>query len=136
LIPAKDRVTTDATDISDRVLRFLAENIDTVPQLEALLLLWQEPSKSWTADEIAGRVYVTRETGQLILRALQARRLATSDDLLLFRYSKDWDESGTLIDELATTYRRHLVRIATLIHNGASSSVRDFARAFDLKRDR
>ncbi len=129
-------MTTDAPNISDRVLRFLAGNIDTVPQLEALLLLWHEASKSWTADEIAGRVYVTRETAQLILRSLQVRRLATGDDQAQFRYSKEWDESGTLMDEVATTYRRHLVRIATLIHNGASSPVRDFARAFHLKRDR
>lgn len=129
-------MTTDATDISDRVLRFLAENIDTVPQLEALLLLWQESSKSWTADEIASRVYVSRDTGQLILRALQARRMATSDDQALFRYSKDWDETGTLMAEVASAYRRHLVRVATFIHSSASTSVRDFARAFNLKRDR
>jgi hypothetical protein len=129
-------VTKDIPEISERVLRFLSERIDTVPQLEALLLLWQEPSKPWGAAEIAGRVYVSPETGQQILRSLQARQLAISDGEISYRYSADWDGSGTLMAEVASTYRRHLVRIATFIHSRGSASVRDFARAFDLKKDR
>ena len=127
-------MTTDAPDIPERVLRFLAETVDTVPQLEALLLLWQEPGKSWSAEEIAGRVYVSPETGQQILRSLETRRLAVSEGGS-YRYSSAWDGSGTLMAEVASTYRRHLVRIATFIHSGASASVRDFARAFNLKKD-
>ncbi len=117
-------------------MRFLSERIDTVPQLEALLLLWQEPGKSWGAAEIAGRVYVSLETGQQILRSLQARQLATNDGGTSYRYSAEWDGSGALMAEVASTYRRHLVRIATFIHSRGSASVRDFARAFELKKDR
>jgi hypothetical protein len=128
-------VTTDAPDIPERVLRFISESIHTVPQLEALLLLWQEPEKSWSADEIASRTYVSLETGQQILRSLQARQLATGDGTH-YRYSPAWDSSGTLMAEVSRTYRRHLVRITTFIHTGPSTSVRDFARAFDFKKDR
>jgi hypothetical protein len=32
-------------ELSSRVLEFLAQKIDTVPQFEALLLLWQTPDK-------------------------------------------------------------------------------------------
>ena len=35
-----------------------------------------------------------------------------------------------------SSYRRHVVRIATFIHAGASQAVREFARAFDLKKER
>lgn len=129
-------MTKDAPDISETVLRFISERIDTVPQLEALLLLWQEPGKSWTAEEIARRVYVSPETARQILRSLQARQLATDEDGPCYRYSAAWDGSGTLMAEVASTYRRHLVRIATFIHSGASASVRDFARAFDFKKER
>lgn len=135
-LPRHTSVTTDTPDIPERVLRFLSERIDAVPQLEALLLLWQEPSKAWSVDEIARRVYVSPETSQQILRSLQTRQLAISDDGAGYRYSAAWDGSGTLMAEVASTYRRHLVRIATFIHSGASASVRDFARAFHLKKDR
>jgi hypothetical protein len=38
--------------------------------------------------------------------------------------------------EVAAAYRRHLVPLATFIHSRASTAVREFARAFDLKKDR
>jgi hypothetical protein len=37
--------------------------------------------------------------------------------------------------EVAAAYRRHLVQLATFIHSGASPAVREFARAFDLKKE-
>jgi hypothetical protein len=127
----------NAPEISERVLRFIAESVDSVPQIEALLLLWQEPDKGWSVDDIAARIYVTRETAQSILRSLQVRQLATFDNpASSYRYSAAWDTSGTLMAEVAAVYRRQLVRVTTIIHSGASSSVRAFARAFDLKKDR
>jgi hypothetical protein len=36
---------------------------------------------------------------------------------------------------IAATYRRHLIRIATLIHAKASPSVREFARAFESNKE-
>jgi len=46
-------------EIPARVLQFLAERIDTVPQLEALLLLWENPQRQWSEEELAARIYVT-----------------------------------------------------------------------------
>lgn len=127
----------NAPEIPERVLRFIADKIDTVPELETLLLLWQDAKKPWDASEIAARVYVPDETASLILRSLHHRQLATQDAQSgAYRYSADWDTGGTLMTEVATVYRRHLIHISTFIHSRASRSVRDFARAFNLKRDR
>jgi len=126
----------DAQELPERVLRFIAEQIDSVPQLEALLLLWREPDRWWNADEIASRVYVSREVGQHVLRSLTARQLATFDAASGYRFFCAGDDSLTLLAEVDSAYRRHLVTITKLIHSGASSSVRDFARAFELKKDR
>ena len=112
----------NAPDISERVLKFIANNIHTVPELEALLLLWQEPNRPWRVEEVAQRLYVPADSAAAILRALHNRQLASIDgDPTLFRYSSAWDESGTLMAEVAETYRHNLVRVATLIHSGASS---------------
>jgi hypothetical protein len=53
-----------------------------------------------------------------------------------YRYNPQWDASGEVMPEVAAAYRRHLVPIATFIHSRASTAVREFARAFDLKKDR
>lgn len=127
----------NAPDISERVLKFIADKIHTVPELEALLLLWQDPSRLWRVEEVAQRLYVSSDAAAAILRALQMRQLASAEGHpLLYRYSSAWDESGSLMSEVAETYRHNLVRVATLIHSGASSAIREFARAFNLKRDR
>jgi hypothetical protein len=127
----------NAPVIPVRVIEFLAENIDSVPQLEALLLLWQAPSNQWSVEELAVRLYVSKEEAAAIIRALQMRALIVSDGQPnTYRYSADWDASGTLMAEVAHAYRHNLIDITKFIHSRASSAVRAFARAFDLKKDR
>jgi hypothetical protein len=53
-----------------------------------------------------------------------------------YRYNPQWDPTGEVMPEVAASYRRHLVPLATFIHARASTAVREFARAFDLKKDR
>jgi predicted ArsR family transcriptional regulator len=131
------RATMTEPEIPGHVLQFLAEKIDSVSQFEALLLLWQEPNRSWTAEQIGARVYVAPETARLILQGLERRQLIVAEEKpSAYRYSSAWDASGNLMAEVAMQYRRHLVRLATFIHSGASPSVREFARAFDLKKER
>lgn len=55
------------------VLRFLADQIESVPHLEALLLLWQSPERGWSLEEIATRVYVPRDAAAHLLADLARR---------------------------------------------------------------
>jgi DNA-binding FadR family transcriptional regulator len=125
-------------DIPARVLQFLAERIDTVPQLEALLLLWESPQRLWSEEEVAARIYVSRAVATQILQALQRQQLVTAEaaQTTHYRYNPQWDPSGEVMPEVAAAYSKHLVQLATFIHSRASTAVREFARAFDLKKDR
>lgn len=125
-------------EIPARVLQFLAERIDSVPQLEALLLLWENPQRQWSEEELAARIYVSRPVAATILQALLRQQLVTAESVpsTRYRYNPQWDAAGETMEEVAASYRRHLVPIATFIHSRASTAVREFARAFDLKKDR
>ena len=57
-------------EIPADVLRFIAERIDTVPQLEALLLVWENQPRAWECEQIAARIYVRRGVCMDILQAL------------------------------------------------------------------
>jgi hypothetical protein len=109
-------------EIPARVLQFLAERIDTVPQLEALLLLWENPQRLWSEEDLAGRIYVGRQVAATILQSLQRKQLATAEPApdVRYRYNPQWDPSGELMPEVAASYRRHLVPLATFIHSRAS----------------
>lgn len=126
-----------AAEIPERVLRFLTEKIDDVPQLEALLLLWENSNRSWSCEEIAARIYVRPAVCTDIVQVLARRGLVAADSASQrYQYDPAWDAEGSLMSEVAATYRRQLVQVTMFIHSRAPSSVRAFARAFDFKKER
>lgn len=122
-------------DIPEEVLQFVERRLDSVPHLETLLLLWEEPTRSWSEAEVGARVYVAAEQAQRILADLARASLIIEAPSMPQRYiyNSAWDETG-LMEKVARAYRQHLVYIAELIHSRATSdAVRDFARAFQFK---
>ena len=118
------------------VLRFIADRIDTVPHLEALLLVWESKQVALGPEELAARIYVSADAAAQILKDLEQRKIVrTSRDTAQYVFDDSWDTTGELMARVAATYRRHLIRIATLIHAKASPSVREFARAFESKKE-
>jgi predicted ArsR family transcriptional regulator len=121
-----------------RVDAFITEQIDSVPHLEALLLLWNTRPKHWSIDEMSESLYVDPEITKQILSDLVQRDLITvaGDNTALYFCAPKTDEVEKLFQDVDRTYRRELVRISQMIHSKASAAVRDFARAFRFKKDR
>jgi hypothetical protein len=124
-------------EIPAHVLRFLRENIDTVPQLETLLMMREERDRRWLVADVASRNYIAEHRAADTLNSLQRRGLVTSDESPpRFRFDPATDEVRALIDDLARCYQKNLSRITEFIHAKPSASIKEFARAFDLKKDR
>lgn len=122
-------------DLPEDVLRFVLEQIDSVPHLEALLIFWSQAEQSFSVEEMAAELYLTPHVAAGILQDLQRRRLiCIAGSEQRYGYDGEWDRSD-LMNRLAATYRTRLVRVTTLIHSKSSQSVRDFARAFVFKKD-
>lgn len=121
--------------IDPAVERFLLDSIDTVPHLEALLLLFQSPATVWTVMELAARIYVNDKQASGILDDLTRRALIARAEQspAKYQYIARLPEQSALLDKVAHSYRTQLVQVTRLIHSNASGSVRDFARAFRLK---
>jgi hypothetical protein len=101
-------------EITEEVLHFLTRYIETVPHLEALLLLWENPEVSWTAEEIASRIYVRPGTAMDIARQLTRRGLIV-DVQGKYHYSTQWPNNES-VAKVAAAYRQNLIPIATFIH--------------------
>lgn len=124
-------------DIPAPVLRFIDACIDTVPQLETLLMMREQPGRAWSADEVAARVYIPVAEAAGVLEALRRRGLvAVAAAGTACKISLPDEARRRLIDEVARAYRSNLIRVATLIHEKPPASLKEFARAFDLKKDR
>ena len=124
-------------EIPANVLRFLEANIDSVPQLETLLMMHEEGDRRWLIAELASRNYTTEQRATETLNALQRRGLVSVEESPpRFQFNPAKDEDRALVAELARCYQRSLRLVTELIHAKPSASVKEFARAFDLKKDR
>ncbi len=121
---------------SKEVDRFILQEIETVPHLEALLLLWNSRPKEWTVEEMAGALYVAPGTAHSILQRLTRRGLlANPESSESYRYESVSSKRDCLIEAVEAAYRRDLVRISRMIHAAAAPAIRDFAEAFRFKKE-
>jgi len=115
--------------------RFVLEKIDTVPHLEALLLLWQQSSDSWTTESVAKRLWIEPEEATAILNDLVRLELVELRDPLQYAYRPS-ATNDRLLRGVANLYRREMIRISRMIHAKPSSAVRAFARAFRFTKEK
>jgi hypothetical protein len=115
---------------------FVLREMDSVPHLEALLLLWSGRPKAWSTEEMAAALYVQAGEARGILEGLERRRLVERGVGELYSYWGNAGEKDALIEALEAVYRRDLVRISRMIHAKASPGVRDFADAFRFTKDK
>src|SRR5688500_9364995 len=121
-------------ELEGEVVRFLDQYIATVPHLEALLLLWHEPASRWSVEQLAARIYVAPPAAKGILDDLVRHGMVRGHGSpVSYALDPNWDASRQILGRVASTYSRHLARVARLIHSKGPRSVRDFARAFKLK---
>jgi DNA-binding MarR family transcriptional regulator len=118
--------------------QFILQEMDTVPHLEALLLLWNSRPKEWTVQAMASALYVAPETAHSILQRLERRGLLTASHgspESSYRYQSVSGKQDSMIEAVEAAYRRDLIRISRMIHAAARPAVRDFAEAFRFKKD-
>jgi hypothetical protein len=128
------RLRTVTDDIPENVKRLIAERIESIPELEAVLLLKDHPERDWDADEAGARLYVSRLMAAHLLAALAGRGLLRRTGET-YRYLPATDSLRADVDDLAQCYSRHLVAVTQLVHARPGVSVRSFADAFRFRKD-
>lgn len=116
--------------------RFILSEIDSVPHLEALLLLWNSRPQPWSTEDMAKALFVSPAEAGLVLQDLTRRQFlsARSESGIVYTYDPE-PERDRLMKQLDRTYRTELIRITRMIHSRASASVREFAKAFRIRKE-
>jgi hypothetical protein len=117
------------SDVQELILR----HIDSVAQLEALLLLRENPAETWDVGKTAKRLYASEaEIADVLARLCGDGLLSCTEGV--YRY-----DGGThlrdSIDRLAQVYARHLIAVTNMIH-AKPRRIRQFADAFKFRKDR
>lgn len=133
------------------VERFLLEEIDSIPHLEALLLLRSSHPRAWSVGEMAKALYISESHARAVLQGLQRRKLCAAEvpqpspdqpangtlpETQGWRYDCASTNRDDLVQRVEMAYRRELVRITRMIHAKGTPGVRGFAEAFRFKKDR
>lgn len=119
--------------VSPGLRAFLLERIDSVTQLEALLLLRRE-GRPRPTSAIARALYVPESVAQQELTALQQRELLAVDTGI-WRYAPADPALEAMVEELAQTYSRALIPVTNIVH-GNPLRLRRFADAFKFRKDK
>ena len=118
--------------IPDEVREFVQKYIDSIAQLEALLLLRRELLAPWNAATLAKRLYITHGDASDLLRKLLAHGFLTLNRKT-YQYQCP-PELDTLVAHVADVYARQLIPMTHLIHN-KPGRIREFADAFKLRKE-
>ena len=125
----------ETTPNSSEVDRFVLNRIDSVPHLEALLLMWRERPHPYSAPRLSKELWVTLDQAEGVLRDLAREGLVVANSEPAGYLHQADPEKDRLLRLVSETYKRELIRISTMIHSKPSASVREFAKAFRLKKE-
>ena len=121
------------TPIPDDVYRFVLTSVPSVPFLEAMLLLRAHADKSWSANELAQRLFVPTALGEELLKQLCDAGLSVPREAEYYRWNPG-TLVATVVDRLAGVYAVNVVDVTELIHSRQERRAIQFADAFRLRR--
>ncbi|HML41774.1 MAG TPA: hypothetical protein PKE13_02480 [Hyphomicrobium zavarzinii] len=117
-------------DLQDFILR----HIDSIAQIEALLLLRRHEEEVWDVTSTARRLYISEQSTEEILANLCNDGLLACGDGI-YRYAARSPEIEQMVARLAETYKSNLIAVTNIIHS-KPRRIREFANAFKLRKDR
>lgn len=126
-----------ADEFSAEVKQFIDQNIESLAQLEALLLFRRDPERGWHAAEIVKALYVPQELAISLLTEFCRRGFIklTSPTEELYFYSVADAQLDKLISAVADAYQDRRVAVISLIYSKPLNKVQTFADAFRLRKE-
>ena len=113
----------DEKFIPDDIAQFVIEKIDSVAELEALLLLRSHPDRRWTTRNISQRLYLSDKDAFETLVALSTKGLAIykANGTGWYEYRPGVPEIARMVGGLCAIYSKQVVAITNLIHSKAKT---------------
>ena len=123
---------TDA--LPEDIRQFVLDNIDSIAEMEALVMLWRDPAVAWSIEQVVTRLYIAPADAERTLERLAAREVALRG-AGGYRAAALPEAKAATVQRLVQLYDTHLIVVTNLIHSKPSASrVQQFADAFKLRK--
>jgi hypothetical protein len=120
--------------LPEDVRQFLLRYIDSVEQLEVLLLLRGSPTTSWSPESVAQALYSNPTSVAYRLAMLQRHELiAAAEPPSSYRYQPS-PAMQQAVSRVADMYKERRVAVITFIASKPMANVRAFSDAFRLRK--
>lgn len=118
------------------VRQFIVEHVDSVEQLDVLVRLLEDPSREWTASQLAEALYgnersIAKRLDDLADRELIVTRGGTPPR---FQYGPRSSTDDAAIQLLAAVYGERHMAVVQAIMERPSATVRAFSDAFLIRQ--
>ncbi len=127
-------MSDDAADI--RVRAFIADHVDSVVQLEVLLLLHREPQRSWSPTGVAKVLRIDEAWVASQMADLQAHGLLKRQDGQpgQYQYAPAQPELHESVVLVARAYAERPVSVINLVYSKPIDKLRSFSEAFRFRK--
>jgi hypothetical protein len=123
-------------DLSPDVRSFIAEHVDSVVQLEVLLLVHAQHEREWSADDVSNALRINRMWAEEQLANLARRGIVVCTDKPCITYRYVSGRFDATVTKLAQAYNDRRVTIISIISSKPVDKIRTFADAFRLRKDK
>lgn len=122
--------------IPEDVKQFIIDKIDSVAELEGLLLLCRNREAEWNTEQLAQGLYTDREQAEEVLAHLFSQGFLTvnESDPPTYRYQPRSLELANMVDRVAEVYSKYLIPVTNLIHSKPQTKIQQFADAFKFRK--
>ena len=115
------------------VSRFLEANIQSVEQLEILLLLKAGHDQEWLPREVYQRILTNVHSVEESMDRLCGKGLLRKSEASKYQFIST-PESDRILDRLAVLYKEMPARILYALYGPARPDIQAFSQAFDLRK--
>lgn len=116
------------------VLSFVRSAIKSAWSLELLLLLYRDPRRLWTAEELVREMRASTSVVDESVRILTAAAVVEIDEAGAIRYAPPSGELAELATALVDLHRQKPVTVLRTIFTAPNEKIRSFADAFLFRR--
>ncbi len=126
-----------ASDLPEGVRWFILHHINSVEQLEILLLLHGHPGRAWSADAVARELRIAPASAGERLEDMVRDRLFVRQGVSPkeYRYGPENMKLDDAVRGLAAEYVKRRVTVINSIYSKPIDKIRTFADAFRLRKD-
>ena len=120
------------SELPEGVRRLIADHIESVEQLEILLLLCRDPERAWSAEAVARELRISALSAGERLEDLARDALVVRerDGDLDYRYGPRDADQDEAVRGLVSAYAERRVTVINLIFSKPTDKISTFANAF------